>query len=238
MFLVEVINVLMRKVLGLLRLKNECLILAGCLIAGMAAIYLAIGGHVWGIYKLPGRLLLMLPGFQMGRFYKEKLEVHDTLPDGMYFLIVIGVQIVISIFCAGLSFSAVWVTGFANGPIVPYLTVVTGIAFWLRVARVIGGIPSFAEKMVRIGRNTFSVMVHHVAVFMLVKGFFYWCSRMTSFCAAFDREMFFRDINYIYMAGGAEESKWIYLLAGIGVPVLVGKGIAKGKGLRGSLWKE
>lgn len=230
LFLVEVINVCIRKALGLLRLKNEYLILAGCLVTGMAIIWLAAGGHVWGIYKLPGRILLMLPGFQMGRIYKEKLEVHDTLADGAYFLAVIGVQILISVFCGGLSFSVVWVTGFANGPVVPYLTVVTGLAFWLRIARIVSGIPVLSDQMVGIGRNTFSVMMHHIAVFMLVKGFFYWCGRITSFCAEFDREMFFQDISYVYMAGGAEASKWIYLLAGIGISVLVGKGIEKGKG--------
>ena len=225
LFLVEIVNVCMRKVLGLLRWKNEYLIFAGCLLAGMATIWLAVGGHVWGIYKLPGRILLMLPGFQMGRIYKEKLEVHDTLSNGAYFLVVVGVQILISIFCAGLAFSTVWVTGFANGPVVPYLTVMTGIAFWLRIAKMMKDIPSFSEKMVGIGRNTFSIMMHHTAVFMLVKGLFYYCSRVSSFCAEFDQEMFFQDIGYVYIAGGAEESKWIYLLAGIAVPILVGKGI-------------
>ena len=136
-----------------------------------------------------------------------------------------GVQILISIFCAGLAFSTVWVTGFANGPVVPYLTVMTGIAFWLRIAKMMKDIPSFSEKMVGIGRNTFSIMMHHTAVFMLVKGLFYYCSRVSSFCAEFDQEMFFQDIGYVYIAGGAEESKWIYLLAGIAVPILVGKGI-------------
>lgn len=104
LFLVEVINVLMRKVLGILHLKSEWLIFVGCLILGIVTIQLAIGGHVWGLYKFPGRLLLMIPGFQMGRIYKEKLELHDTLPDGIYLLIVIGVQVLVSILGAGLAF--------------------------------------------------------------------------------------------------------------------------------------
>lgn len=231
LFLVEVINVLMRKVLGILHLKNEWLILAGCLVLGIATIQLAIGGHVWGLYKFPGRLLLMIPGFQMGRIYKEKLELHDTLPDEVYFLVVIGVQVLISVFEAGLAFGVVWVTSFANGPVVPYLTVTTGIAFWLRVARIISSSSAFSEKLVYIGQNTYSVMMHHVAAFMLVKGFFYLCSQLTPLCAGFDREMFFYDINYVYLAGGTEASKWIYLLAGITMPLLVQKGMEKMKAL-------
>ena len=35
--------------------------------------------------------------------------------------------------------------------------------------------------------------------------------------------MFFGEIGFVYLAGGAEASKWIYLLAGIALPL----GIAK-----------
>lgn len=223
LFLVEVINVVMRKILGLLHLKNEWLILAGCLFFAMVTIQLAIGGHVWGLYKLPGRLLLMLPGVQMGRIYREKLEKHDTLPNELYFLIVIGMQVLISIFCAGLAFGVVWVTSFANGPVVPYLTVITGIAFWLRISKIVSRLPVVSEKLIYIGRNTYTIMLHHVAVFMLVKSFFCLCSCLTPLCGEFDRQMFLCDIGYIYLAGGTEASKWIYLMAGIGIPLLIEK---------------
>ena len=141
LFLLEVINVLMRKVFSLLRLNHEWLIFGLCLLAGILTVYFAIGGHVWGWYKIPGRLLFLFPGFQMGRIYREKLEWHDRMEDGPYLLLVMGIQMLITIFCGGLAFSAVWVTSFANGPIIPYLTVMTGIAFWLRIAKIISMIP-------------------------------------------------------------------------------------------------
>lgn len=227
LFLIEVINVLMRKVLGLLHLKKEWLIFTVCLIMGVLTVWLAIGGHVWGYYKFPGRLLFMLPGFQMGRIYREKLEKHDTLSDGVYFLIIMGVQILISIFCGGLAFSTVWVGSFANGPLVPYLTVVTGIAFWLRIARLLASIPYVSDKLVHIGRNTYAVMMHHIVIFWSLNGIFYLCSRFTPLCAEFDTEMFFHDIGYVYPVGAAEAGKWIYLLAGVGIPVLLGTWMKK-----------
>lgn len=117
-----------------------------------------------------------------------------------------------------------WVTSFANGPVVPYLTVITGIAFWLRIARIVSTLPGISAKLVCIGRSTYTVMMHHVAVFMLVNGFFYLCSSLTSLCGTFDRELFFNDIGYVYLVGGGGESgKWIYLLAGIGILLLVKK---------------
>lgn len=235
LFLIEVMNVVMRKVLEVLHLKYEWLIFIVSLIAGMATIQLAIGGHVWGIYKFPGRLLLMFPGFQMGKIYKEKMERYDTLPNGIYFLIVIGVQVLISIFNAGLAFGVVWVTSFANGFVIPYLTTVTGIAFWLRIAKLISEMPVGSGKLITVGRNTYPIMMHHVAVFMLIKGIFYLCSCMTALCAEFDRELFFHDINYIYLAGGTEASKWIYLLAGIAIPLLLGEMLGKVKMFVGKL---
>lgn len=219
LFMLEVMNVLMRKVLSMIRLNYEWLIFGLCLAAGILTAYLAIGGHVWGWYKIPGRLLFMFPGLQMGKLYREKLEWHDRLEDGPYFLLVMGVQMLITIFCGGLAFSAVWVTSFANGPVIPYLTVITGIAFWLRIAKIISTIPYLSRKLVYIGRHTYAVMMHHMACFMLVKGFFYLMSLWTPFCEGYDTEMFFHEINFVYLIGGSEASKWIYLLAGIGIPL-------------------
>lgn len=224
LFLIEVMNVCGRKLLSLVHLENEWLILAGCLVAGMLTVWLAQGGHVWGLYRNPARLLFMLPGFQFGRIYREELEYHDTLPDGSYFLIVMGIQLMIAIFCGGrLAFGAVWVSSFANGPVVPYLTVVTGIAFWLRVARIIQNIPILSKKMVCIGRNTYSIMMHHIMGFFLVKCVFYLLHIGTPFCTEFDTEMFFSEINFVYLPGGVEAGKWIYLMVGIVFPLMIGR---------------
>ncbi len=220
LFLIEVINVCMRKVLSLIRLNNEWLIFSLCLLAGILTVWLAIGGHVYGWYKIPGRLLFMLPGFELGCLYRQKLERLDTLPNAVYFAVVMGLQLLISIFAGGLAFSAVWVTSFASGPFVPYLTVITGIAFWLRVARILKDIPVLAGKLVTIGRYTYSIMMHHIFAFFLVKTVFYWISRLTPLCQEFDASMYFSEINFVYLPGGAEAAKWLYLFAGIGLPLL------------------
>ncbi|MCM1089120.1 MAG: acyltransferase family protein [Muribaculaceae bacterium] len=136
LFIIEMMNLLMRLILRKLRLYYEGLMLAGSLLVGMCVIWLAIHGHVWGLYKMPGRILLLYPCFQMGRFYAQKLERHDTLGNLPYFSIVIGVQVLLNVCCNGLAYSCVWCTGFANGPVIPYVTAVSGIAFWLRVAKI------------------------------------------------------------------------------------------------------
>jgi len=156
LFMIEVVNICMRKVLSLLKLDKEWLIFAGCLVAGIATIMLATTGRVWGIYQIPGRILLMLPGFQMGCIYRNYLEKYDVLSDRIYFSVLFGIQLLLTFTCGGLAFSAVWVTSFANGPLVPYLTVMTGIALWLRIARLISELPSLSKPFVYLGRNNVS----------------------------------------------------------------------------------
>lgn len=137
LFLIEMMNLCMRLLLKWLRINYEWLILAGTLAVGMVVVQFAIEGRVWGLYKTPGRILFLYPCFQMGQFYKKKLEVRDSLGNLPYFAIMIGVQVLLHLCCNGLAYSCVWCTGFANGPLIPYVTVVTGTAFWLRVAKIL-----------------------------------------------------------------------------------------------------
>lgn len=48
-------------------------------------------------------------------------------------------------------------------------------------------------------------------------------SVLTPLCAEFDSAMYFSEINFIYLPKGAEVGKWIYLFAGIQIPLLIGR---------------
>lgn len=221
LFLIEVLNVFMRKVLGWLHLKKEWLILFLCLCAGMLTVWFAIGGHVWGNYKFPGRILFMMPCYQMGCFYKKCLEKYDTLPDGIYFAGLLAVQLILVFSCGGLAYSTVWCTGFANGPAVPYLTTVTGIAFWLRIARRLEPALGKMPAVERIGGNTYAVMMHHILGFFMVKGVICGIAAAMPWFQDFDMAAFLNDIGYIYVPGGVEAFKWVYIAAGICVPLFI-----------------
>lgn len=91
--------------------------------------------------------------------------------------------------------------------------------------------PYFSDQLVLIGRNTYAVMMHHIFAFFLVKSVFYVVSILTPLCGEFDAAMYFSEINFIYLPGGAEAGKWIYLLAGIGIPLLIA-------GLTGRAWRR
>ncbi len=229
LFLIEVMNLVLRLLLKKLHLYREWLILCGSLAVGMAVVWLAIEGHVWGLYKVPGKILFLFPCFQMGQFYHKKLEEKDTLSNGIYFTIVIFVQLALTFCCNGLAYSSVWCTGFANGPVVPYVTVVSGIAFWLRIAKILT--PLFKENraVIYLGKNTFAIMMNHVMAFMLVKIIFAVIAVWTPYCETFDWQQFYNNIDYFYLAGGMEQSKMLYLLAGIILPLWLQAALEKGK---------
>ncbi len=223
LFLIEGVNLCMRLLLRRLRLDREWLILLGSLAVGMAVVQLSIGGHVWGLYKMPGRLLFLYPCFQMGQFYKEKLEARDTLGNLPYFAIVIGAQVVLSLCCNGLAYSSVWCTGFANGPLIPYVTVVSGVAFWLRVARLLTPVLGKSRAVLYLGQHTYAVMMHHIMAFMLVKMILAGIAAHTGYLADFDFAEFYGNIDYYYLVKGSEAFKMVYLAAGVALPLLLAK---------------
>lgn len=233
LFIVEVMNLCMRLLLGRLHLNKEWLILIGTLLVGMLVVQFAIEGRVWGLYKTPGRILFLYPCFQMGQFYKKKLESRDRLGNLPYFAIVLGVQVLLHLCCNGLAYSSVWVTGFANGPLIPYVTVVSGTAFWLRVAKSLGplcesgqsSISAAQSFLLYLGRNTYAVMMHHVMAFMLVKMVLAGIAAHTGYLPDFDFMRFYADIDYYYLVKGSEAFRMVYLAAGVGLPLLLQKAL-------------
>lgn len=233
LLLLELCNVLGRKVLSLLRIRNEYVIMALYLVVGLASIFLAKRGSVYDYYKLPARIMLLAPCFQFGHLYKEKLESKDTLPSSVYFPILLLIQFIIVMITSGrIAFSAVWVTGFAGSIILPYLTTFTGIAFWLRVAKELTPILKENRFTQYLGTHTFSVMMHHLLGFFLVNCAFCGLFKLASsnavsvlgeWFAGFDMALFTTDIYYTFLPAGMDSVKWLYLAAGIAVSL----GIAK-----------
>ena len=163
----------------------------------------------------------------MGQFYCKRLERHDTLGNLPYFAIVIGIQVLLNICCHGLAYSTVWCTGYANGPLIPYVTVVTGIAFWLRIARVLE--PAFRDsRAVRyLGRNTYAVMMHHVIAFMLIKMVIAGAAAAIGCFGDLEWAELYTNIDYFYLVGGEEHFKMVYLAAGVLIPLMIQYGLSR-----------
>lgn len=232
LFLIEVINISGRKILDILHLKKETLIFTASLMMGMVVVWLSIRGSVWGYYKHIGCVLFLFPIFQGGHFYKKVLEQKIAqIPYGIYFAVVCLIQYIALLYSKGqVAYSTVWCTGFAHGPLVPYITTFAGIAFWLGIARLMIPLWKEGNLLDSIGKNTFGIMMHHIVGFGVLNTIYFVLAKTGMLFADFNYELFFTSYEYRYLPLGMENGKWLYLILGVGISLgirMVEKNIKK-----------
>lgn len=246
LFLLQLCNIIGRKFLSLLRIKNEYMITVLYFLIGFTVVYLAKRGSVYDYYKLPGRLMLMAPMFQLGHLYHTHLEKRDTLPSVPYFLILTVLQFLVMYYTHGaVNYSVVWVTGFANGVVMPFITATIGILFWLRISRLLQHalqkkLPPVIKWLKNFlywtGTHTYGIMMHHLFGFFLFNELLSLLHNRCSLLSLFEMERFQGDIYYTYCASGGNPVWYLgYLIFGFLAAWLLDK---TGKLLYGTIRNE
>lgn len=91
---------------------------------------------------------------------------------------VLAIQLTIIFVCGyAPQYEPVW-CNFPQFSILPYLTAFTGIAFWLRIARILTPVIGSSKLVNIIADSTYSIMVNHMLGFMLVKLFFHYATEL------------------------------------------------------------
>lgn len=225
LFCVYIINILFRKLLNLIGAYNEYLILFVYTIIGISGVQISIlnvDEGISGVMLLALRTAFFLPCFEFGKFYKAKLEKHDNLNNIAYFAIIFAVQLILLTACDSLVYKPSKTIDFNNGCVIPYISAITGIAFWLRVSKLLT--PAVNDwKVIRlISDNTYSIMIHQMLGFMVVKWIMYALNLTTSLFPDFDPVKLKSSIWYYYLPNGLQQYALVYLIAGIFVPVAIG----------------
>lgn len=177
-----------------------------------------------GIYLFIERMLVFLPFFGLGMVYKEILENKmDKIPNLIYFTIIF-VSMFLIIACTKKidGYSYVWCNDFDN-VIIPYIRGFLGIAFWLRIAKIL--VPSLKDsKIVNwIGENTYSIMMHQLLGFFLLNSFIALLATIIDFKIKFNFENFRTNIYYQYLPWNIPHFYMAYLVSAIVVSYLVSK---------------
>lgn len=162
----------------------------------------------------------MLFWFEIGKIYKQYLEKKDNYNNIKYFMLVFMVQGVLLLICRKNGMVAgVWNSEFTNGPILTILAAGTGIAFYLRLSRVL--VPSFKDsRLIRyISTHTFSIMMHQFAGFFLLNLFFLKLTEVMGI-AGFDKIAFQKDFWYRYCPGNLYCFRMLYVFCGVALPLL------------------
>ena len=226
LFLFEVVNIIIVKVLKILHFDNEYILAAVYIFAGVLVVALAMRGSVYDYYKIPGRMMMMAPAFALGRLYKIKIKQYDTMPSVIYIPVVVLLSFVMVRTHPGLNYSAVWVTGFTSTVFTPIVTMILGIAFWLRISKLlymllskIGG--EVRRFVLRMGSNTYAIMMHQLLGFFFVNTIYAIMRYLNvGFVRLFDMSAYHSDIYYTFEPGG-EIWKLVYVLAGIAIPLMI-----------------
>lgn len=118
---------------------NEWLFLLINFIWGLTGVYLGIHGFNKGWYLPLDRVLLFVPFYEAGILYRKKLQTHDNLNGVVYFGIIGIIALVIIYYYGSLpKINMGWIREFkGNNIFLPFIESALGIAFWLRVSRLL-----------------------------------------------------------------------------------------------------
>ena len=176
---------------------------------------------------LAARICFFLPWYALGQLYKTVLEKHDKAPGWLYFGIVIGLQIILLCITKGnVGYVISWCWYYC-GRFVPFAATILGIAFWLRISKCLAPALQDSKLMNYFASNTFSVMAHQFAGFMLVK-FAFAALAAAGIITDFDFASFTSNIWYYYVPSAFSQSSsatsafcTIYIVAGIAIPLVI-----------------
>ena len=192
---------------------------------GMLGIYIASIGYNTGWWLVLVRTLYFLPFWGGGILYRHVLEKYDCLSNTVYFAIVFSIQLCVILYYGfAPSYAAAWCADFVNGPVMPIIVGFTGIAFWLRVSKILEPAVGRSRVINTIADNAYSIMIHQIIGFMALKTVFALLCKYTPFFHGFDFVRYKTDIWYYYFPKEVPHTAVLYLAAGITIPLLIAAG--------------
>lgn len=191
------------------------------LLLACAAVTLARNGLRTPVEIVITRMLYMLFWYGCGSYYKQKLEYYDTLSNCTYFLTVICLQLIlVALFHENGIIAGVWNSEFTNNAFWTILAAANGIAFWLRISKILE--PALKEsRLIRyLADRTFSIMMHHFLAFFCVLAAAYFIQQITGFPIGADLQAMRTDMWYRYCPFGINGMRVFYVIAGIALPLV------------------
>lgn len=156
--------------------KREPIVWMICLLLGTVGIWLSIHSYNTGYWLTLVHFLCFMPFYGLGAFYKNVLEKHDTMDSLWYFGIVLFLELaIIARYGHPLTYTLAFCRDFNNGIFMPLFVPMSGIAFWLRAARILSPAIGRSRFVLSIANNTFAIMLHHLLGFLIVKTFLALC---------------------------------------------------------------
>lgn len=220
LILLTTLYILIRKFLLLIS-KNEYFITVVIFILSLVATQIAMNNQLDNNQVLLTRSFMQLFYFQIGYLYKQKLERKDKLNSWIYFSIILIIQMAILIKYHNISSVVLSMTFSYNFSLIAFIVAMTGIAFWLRIAKLLTPLFKKNKAIIYAGQNTWTIMMHHQFVFFLINFGFYLLSKVVKYNIRFDNLSFANDKWYSYLRSLRFQYAVVYCILGIVIPLLI-----------------
>ena len=188
------------------------------LLLGLGGIWLSKHMGTDGFWLTLVRLLFLLPFYGAGILYRRELEAKDKLKSPVYFGIILLAAMALVLRGRPVIYAVSHCRDFP-GYLSPYLSAFLGIAFWLRVSRILT--PAIRDNaFIRyMGRNTYPIMMHHMMVLFGIRTVFAIFAKYAGIFAGFDFGAYKTDFYYCYFPRGMVQLRVFYLLAALLLPL-------------------
>lgn len=202
-------------------LSCEIILFVITLLGGIFVLQLRLLGFESPLFLALLKISFFLPFFLFGRLYQILLEKHDTLHHFAYFAILLMIQAVLLSTCERLDYVLANATQIENGPVIPFLSAFIGIAFYLRIAKILSVGIGKSKYITLISSNSYAIMIHQFFGFMVAKGILSLLQHFFGFFPDFSISVMKQNIWYYYFPNNIAAFGLYYILAGIFIPIVI-----------------
>jgi hypothetical protein len=112
---------------------------------------------------------------------------------------------------------------FTGNPVLVLVEGILGIAFWLRIAKIVEPVLGHSKAVNTIANHTYGIMTHHIMGFMIVKTGFAVIAKYTPLFQDFDFYVYKNFIWYYYLPAGASQTTILYIVLAVIFSIAVDK---------------
>ncbi|MDE7327863.1 MAG: acyltransferase family protein [Lachnospiraceae bacterium] len=170
LFLVEVVYLSLHKFFAFIKIRNDTLLLLPFVCMGIAGGGMMVHGIAKGGMLVLAKLLYAIFFYHLGHLYYEKLEKFDRLGNLPYFGILFVIQYFLMVKTNGFPYISMWngsITTMGKNIFLPVAVALTGIAFMLRISKILTLSLGESKIIKKISTSTKTIMIHHYAVIVL-----------------------------------------------------------------------
>lgn len=232
LYMAEVFYLLMRKLLALISDRMpEWVSFALGILSGVSGCQLACMNYHTGFWLVLVRMLYFMAFYSLGVFYHTVLERYERkIPDFWYIACIFALKLAVICICGkSPDYVLSWCNNFTEGPIIPIVVGVLGIAFWFRIVTILTPVIGRSKYVNLIADHTYSIMMNQFLGFMVLKTFFAILALTVGVFADFDMASYKSDVWWLYLPHGIEQMKLLYVAAGIVIPIYIQRGIDLGR---------